>query len=126
MHCPPRNWTVSACGEALREYAPHLHTVKLTGGKLKSRHSGLLRPHQTTRRKVKVVGRRPQENMGESGSSAKVKVDVTAASGLQVKNPSKKPRFVESLKVFSDIAGATGALPAIWAKLPQSLVNVSC
>ena len=49
-----------------------------------------------------------------------MKVDVTAASGLQVKNPSKKPKSVGSLDVFSE--SAAGALPAIWAKLPQSLV----
>ena len=47
-------------------------------------------------------------------------MDVTAASGLQVKNLSKKPKSVGSLDVFS--ASAAGALPAIWAKLPQSLV----
>ena len=45
---------------------------------------------------------------------------MTAASGLQVKNPSKKPKSVGSLDVFS--ASAAGALPAVWAKLPQSLV----
>ena len=56
----------------------------------------------------------------ESGSSAEVKVDVTAASGLQVKNPSEKPKFVGSLDVFNE--SAVGALPAIWAKLPQPLV----
>ena len=50
-----------------------------------------------------------------------MKVDVAAASGLQVKNPSKKPKSVTvgSLDVFSE--SAAGALPAIWAKLPQSL-----
>ena len=49
-------------------------------------------------------------------------MDVTAASGLQVRNPSKKPKSVGSLEVPSD--SAAGALPAImmWAKLPQSLV----
>ena len=44
---------------------------------------------------------------------------MTAASGLQVKNPSKKTKSVGSLEVFTD--SAAGALPAIWAKLPQSL-----
>ena len=87
--------------------------MKLTDGKLNSRHSGLLRPDYSE----KSQGRRTS---GESGSSAEVKVDVTAASGLQVKNPSKKPKSVGSLEVFSD--SAAGALPAIWAKLPQSLV----
>ena len=75
------------CREGLREYAPLLHTVKLTDGKLNSRHSvsGLLRPDYSE----KSQSRRTS---GESGSSAEVKVDVTAASGLQVKNPSKKPQ----------------------------------
>ena len=77
------------------------------------RHKGLLRPDYS----VKSQGRRTS---GESGSSAEVKVDVTAASGLQVKNPSKKPKSVGSLEVFSD--SAAGALPAIRAKLPQSLL----
>ena len=104
------------CREGLREYAPLLHTVKLTDGKLNSsRHSGLLRPDYSE----KSQGRRTS---GESGSSAEVKVDVTAASGLQVKNPSKKPKSVGSLDVFSHGDSAAGALPAIWAKLPQSLV----
>jgi hypothetical protein len=101
------------CREGLREYAPLLHTVELTSGKLNSRHSGLLRPDYSE----KSQSRRTS---GEAGSSAEVKVDVTAASGLQVKNPSKKPKSVGSLDVFS--ASAAGALPAIWAKLPQSLV----
>ena len=101
------------CREGLREYAPLLHTVELTSGKLNSRHSGLLRPDYSE----KSQSRRTS---GEAGSSAEVKVDVTAASGLQVKNPSKKPKSVGSLDVFS--ASAAGALPAVWAKLPQSLV----
>ena len=87
--------------------------MKLTDGKLNSRHSGLLKPDYSE----KSQSRRTS---GESGSSAEVKVDVTAAFGLQVKNPSKKPKSVGSLEVFSD--SAVGALPAIWAKLPQSLV----
>ena len=65
----------------------------------------------------KSQGRR---TLGGSGSSAEVKVDVTAASGLQVKNPSKIPKSAESLEVSSD--SAAGAWPAIWAKLPHSLV----
>ena len=81
----------------MREYAPLLHTVKLTDGKLNSRHSGLLRPDYSE----KSQGRRTSV---ESGSSAEVKVDLTAASGLQVKNPSKKPKSVGSLEVFSDSA----------------------
>ena len=55
------------CREGLREYAPLLHTVKLTDGKLNSRHSGLLRPDYSE----KSQGRRTS---GESGSSAEVKV----------------------------------------------------
>ena len=45
---------------------------------------------------------------------------MTIAPGLQVKDPSKRPKSATSLDVFS--ASAAGALPAIWAKLPQSLV----
>ena len=45
---------------------------------------------------------------------------MSAASGLQVKNSSKHPKGLLPLEVFSD--SAAGALPAIWAKLPQSLV----
>ena len=48
---------------------------------------------------------------------------MTVASGLQVKNPSEKPKHVGSLEVFSDSAAGHGALPTIWAKLPQSLVS---
>ena len=92
------------CREGLREYARLLHTVKLTDGKLNSRHNGLLRPKYSE----KSQGRRTS---GESGSSAEVKVDVTAASGLQVKNPSKNPKSVGSLEVFSD--SAAGALRTI-------------
>ena len=40
-----------------------------------------------------------------------VKVDVSLAPGLQVKDPSKKPKSVTSLDVFRD--SAAGALPAI-------------
>ena len=68
------------CREGLREYAPLLHTVELTDGKLNSRHNGLLRPDYSE----KSQGRRTP---GESGGSAEVKVEVTAASGLQVRNP---------------------------------------
>ena len=57
-----------------------------------------------------------------STSSVGVKVVVTLAPGLQVKDPSKKskPKSATSLDAFRD--SAVGALPAIWAKLPQSLV----
>ena len=135
-----------------------IRTVNLIGGKLNSRHSGLLRPDYSE----KSQGRRTSR---KSGNSAEVKVGVTAASEFQVKNPSKKPKSVESLKVFSDLKvivqlvdggllsgvvlarshpsstlyfgivilctlinkawftySAAGALPTIWAKLPQSLV----
>ena len=74
-----------------------LHTVKVTCGKLNSRHSGLLKPDCLE----KSQGRRAS---GESGSSSEVKVDVAAALGLQVKHPSKKPKSVESLDVFSESA----------------------
>ena len=93
----------------MREYVPLLHTVKGTGGKLNSRHSGLLIPDYLE----KNHGRRAS---GESGSSAEGQVDVAAALGLQVKNPSKKPKSVESLDVFSE--SAAGALIATWAELP--------
>ena len=39
---------------------------------------------------------------------------------LQVKDPSKRPKSATLLDVFRD--SAAGALPATWAKLPQSLV----
>ena len=45
---------------------------------------------------------------------------MTLAPGLQVKDSSKKLKSATSLDVFRD--SAAGALPAIWAKLPQSLV----
>ena len=48
------------------------------------------------------------------------KVDVTIARGLQVKDPSRRPKCCTTLNVFRD--SAAGALSAIWAKLPQTLV----
>ena len=48
---------------------------------------------------------------------------MTLAPGLQVKDPSKRPKSATSLDpdVFRDSA-AGAPLPDIWAKLPQSLV----
>ena len=100
------------CREGLHGYAPLLHTVKLVGGKFNSRHIGLPKPDYSEKSKGRLT-------FGASRSSAEVKVGVTAASGLQVKTPSKTPKSVGSLEVFND--SAVGALPAIWA-LPQSLV----
>ena len=48
---------------------------------------------------------------------------MTIAPGLQVKDPSKRPKrctTVTTLDVFRD--SAAGALPAMWARLPQTLV----
>ena len=47
---------------------------------------------------------------------------MTIAPGLQVKDPSRRPKRCTTLDVFRD--SAAGALPAaaIWAKLPQTLV----
>jgi len=45
---------------------------------------------------------------------------VTIAPGLQVKDPSRRPKRCTTLNVFRD--SAAGALPAIWTKLPQILV----
>ena len=102
------------CREPLREYAHvqavlvivKVHEVKVAG----NRRSGLRRPDYPDR----ILGRRT------STSSAGVKVDVTLAPGLQVKDPSKKPKSATSLDVFRD--SAAGALPGIRARLPQSLV----
>ena len=66
-----------------------------------------------TPRKVKAVGL-------PSFAEDIVKVDVTLAPGLQAKDPSRRPKSATSLDAFRD--SAAGALPAIWAKLPQSLV----
>ena len=79
-----------------------------------SRRAGLLRPDYSE----KSQGRRAQDFDGKV--TAAVKVDVSAASGLQVKNSSKHPKGLLPLEVFSD--SAAGALPAIWAKLPQSWI----
>ena len=45
---------------------------------------------------------------------------MTIAPGLQVKDPSRRPKRCTTLDVFRD--SAAGALPAIWARLPQTLV----
>ena len=102
------------CREGLRNYAPVLHNVELSCSKENSRRAGLLRPDYSE----KSQGRRAQDFDGKV--TAAVKVDVSAASGLQVKNSSKHPKGLLPLEVFSD--SAAGALPAIWAKLPQSWI----
>ena len=53
------------------------------------------------------------------GSSAEIKVDVKAAFGQQVKNPSKSEVFGITGRFQ---CSAAGALHATWAKLPQTLV----
>jgi hypothetical protein len=99
------------CRELLRDYAPVLVTVKVPKVKAaRNRRPGLLRPDYSEK----------SQSRRTSASSAGVKVDVTLAPGLQVKDPSKKPKSATSLDVFRD--SAAGALPAIWARLPQSLV----
>ena len=86
-------------------------TVKVPKVKAaRNRRPGLLRPDYSEK----------SQSRRTSASSAGVKVDVTLAPGLQVKDPSKKPKSATSLDVFRD--SAAGALPAIWARLPQSLV----
>ena len=65
------------------------------------------------------------QNRPTSASSAEdtIKVDVTLAPGLQVKDPSRRPKSATSLDVdvFRNSA-ASVLLPAMWAKLPHSLV----
>ena len=78
----------------------------------RNRRPGLLRPDYSEK----------SQSRRTSTSSAGVKVDVTLAPGLQVKDPSKRPKSATSLDVFRDSAAAVGALSATWAKLPQSLV----
>ena len=63
----------------------------------------LLRPDYSE----KSQGRRAQDSDGKV--TAEVKVDASAASGLQVKNSSKHPKGLLPLEVFSD--SAAGVLP---------------
>ena len=77
-----------------------------------SRRDGLLRPDYSE----KSQSRRTSESTADDI----VKIDVTIAPGLQVKDPSRRPKRCTTLDVFRD--SAVGALPAIWAKLPQTLV----
>jgi hypothetical protein len=101
------------CREGLRDFAPILVTVKVPEAKIqRSRRPGLLRPDYSEK----------SQSRRTSASSADdiVKVDVTIAPGLQVKDPSKRPKRCTTLDVFRD--SAAGALPAIWARLPQTLV----
>ena len=99
--------------EGLRDFAPVLVIVKVPEAKIqRSRRPGLLRPDYSEK----------SQSRRTSASSADgiVKVDVTIAPGLQVKDPSKRPKRCTTLDVFRD--SAAGALPAIWARLPQTLV----
>ena len=67
------------CRELLREYAPVLVTVKVPKVKAaRNRRPGLLRPDYSEK----------SQSRRTSASSAGVKVDVTLAPGLQVKDPS--------------------------------------
>ena len=101
----------SDCRELLREYAPVLVIVKVPEANVaRNRRQGLLRPDYSETSQ----GRRT------SITSAGVKVDVTLAPGLQTKDPSKKPKSATPLDVFRD--STAGALPAIWARMSQSLV----
>ena len=59
-------------------------------------------------KRVKVVGPSPDF---DGKVTAAVKVDVSAASGFQIKNSSKHPKGLLPLEVFSD--NAAGALPVI-------------
>ena len=67
-------------------------------------------------RLIKVFSDRIIPNSKKSRSScqvkvtAEVKVDASAASGLQVKNSSNHPKVLLPLEVFSD--SAASALPA--------------
>ena len=99
------------CRELLREYAPVLVIVKVPEVKVaRNRRPGLLRPDYSEK----------NQSRRTSTSSVGVKVDVTLASGLQAKDPSKRPKSATSLDVFRD--SAAGDLPAIRAKLPRPLV----
>ena len=100
------------CRELLQEYAPVLVTVKVPEEKVaRSRRAGIVRPDYSEK---------SQSHRTSSSSGEIVKVDVTAAPGLQVKAPSKRPKHLGTLDVYRD--SAAGSLPEIWAKLPQSLV----
>ena len=69
------------CRELLRDYAPVLVTVKVPKVKAaRNRRPGLLRPDYSEK----------SQSRRTSASSAGVKVDVTLAPGLQVKDPSKE------------------------------------
>ena len=101
------------CREGLRDFVPVLVTVKIPAAKVeRSRRDGLLRPDYSE----KSQSRRTSESTADDI----VKIDVTIAPGLQVKDPSRRPKRCTTLDVFRD--SAAGALPAIWAKLPQTLV----
>jgi hypothetical protein len=94
--------------------AERVCVITLLSSEENSQRAGLLRPDYSE----KSQGRRAQDSDGKV--TAAVKVDVSAASGLQVKNLLKHPKGFLPLEVFSD--SAAGALPAIWAKLPQSWI----
>ena len=76
------------CRELLREYAPVLVTVKVPEEKVdRSRRVGIVRPDYSE----KSQSRRTSA----SSSGDIVKVDVTIAPGLQVKDPSGDQNFVQ-------------------------------
>ena len=91
------------CRELLRECAPVLVTVKVPEVKdARNRRPGLPRPDYSEKSQSR---RTPTSSAG-----AKVPVNVTLAPGLQVKDPSRRPKSATSLDVFRD--SAAGALPA--------------
>ena len=105
------NWCESALSKRKEELSTFcfslLVIVKVPEVKVaRSRRPGLLRPDYSEK----------SQSRWTSTSSAGVKVDVTLAPGLQVKDLSKKPKSATSLDVFRD--STAGALPAIWARLP--------
>ena len=90
------------CRELLREYAPVLVTGKAPEERVaRSRRRGLLRSDYSEKSK----SHRTFE------SFAGVKVDVTIAPGLQVKDLSRRPKSATSLDVFRDIVLMVPYLP---------------
>ena len=67
------------------------------------------------RSKCEEASQNPEESI-----EVQIAVEALEAAKARVVAESKKPKSVGSLDVFS--ASAAGALPAVWAKLPQSLV----
>ena len=80
------------CCEGLRDFAPILVTVKLPEAKFERiRRLGLLRPDYS--KKIYITIRITSETTADDI----VKVDVTIAPGLQVKDRSKRPKRCATL-----------------------------